>query len=230
MTNTSIQRKRILFVFLVLCLIIQVLGDTLVSLALYYRLPINFPTFIVKQWFPYVLLMLILVPPTPNPAKWRSLFNIKVWLLPLSVLFFASLIQVFSCNKINLSGGFWQFKWTWHAIATWTALFILQLFLYQRKVDDVHGFALSYCGVSLAGMLFELHRIRLRHLLTSRFILAFTAMTLLLHMYKLRLPKWSVILLAPCVLGWIFFSTLPFWLPRLTVYPLLLALPFYIQK
>ena len=214
----------------ILLLPLQIYVDVSTSMFNYHRLPWNFPTFWLKHWIPYIMLTLMQRP----QFRWQKLFSWKLWIWPTTVFFALALSLSAGPNRIHVDAGFWQFRFQWIGIATWVALFIVQLFLYEDKIGSVQAFAASYFGLLLASTLYELPMLTddLNVFYGPKFFLSSLGFisVMLLNKEKLRIKnRLLLISFVLLFLNYIFFFELPFWVPRLSVFPLFLVFPFCLK-
>lgn len=167
---------------------------------------------------------------------WKKVFHWKIWMIPCLI------IILFAINKWQLNPTLDSqtqtlgFSWEWSAIAIWTSLFILQLYLFQKKgLDKALAFSMSYYGVFLASIIYELPWLVAINGWTSEFYypqyrLAAATMFILVLLYWEWQPR--KILLTPLVLltlSYMFYFNLvnsPIgWIIRLSPFPLFLSIP-----
>jgi hypothetical protein len=170
-------------------------------------------------------------------SPWKKLFHWKVWSAPAlaGIIFSLSQWQFNPINDYNTQ--ILGMNWQWNAIILWTILFILQLYIYQKRgVDLTCSFVLSFYGVRLAGLLYEIPwyiatgkwLIEIQH---PKLIFTLPLFIFLLWIFNCRpKPKILFLSLTPVMLIWLFYYQLPpntGWLPRLATYPFFLTLSFF---
>ena len=179
---------------------------------------------------PLQLPLVIFITTSIKNKWWQKMFSWKIWSLPASAIISFSAISwhlTRSPFKTEITG----ISWSWIAYISHTALFMLQLFLYQRSRPNLESFILSFLGCYLGSLLYELPVILVLNYPIQKYLyypltVAIITFGYLLFYQKLKFSKSaiivSVLLLAPFYL---LYFKIPFWLHRLFVFPLFLSLP-----
>ena len=134
-----------------------------------------------------------------------------------------------SRNYFNLYG----LEWQWSAVAVWSLMFTILIYLYNMKVHPFHAWLLSLVSLRLAGIVYELPwylqtgkwQMELVH---PKFMFTMPIMIVLLYEYGWRPNLLFLLTLIPIVVNWVFYYNLPAnfgWLPRLSTFPLFISTP-----
>ena len=162
----------------------------------------------------------------------KKIFYWKVWSLAgLFIFLFAVFQWQFSPsrNYFNLFGLDWQ----WCAVAVWSLMFAILIYLYNMKTLPFHAWLLSLVSLRLAGIAYEVPwylqtgkwQIELVH---PRFMFTMPIMMVLLYKYRWKPDLLFFLTFIPLILNWIFYYNLPAnfgWLPRLSTFPLFILTP-----
>jgi hypothetical protein len=135
------------------------------------------------------------------------------------------------------------YDWQWSSLAIWIAAFTLQLLLYQKRLGNLRGLCMSLLGVALGSVLYELPWYISSGgwpylLVYPKFIVAIGTFAWLFYhtekVYRLNfdvhLLDFTVMSAGIYLVGCLFYHSIPIYLVRLDVFPLLLVLPFLLPK
>lgn len=185
--------------------------------------------FFVKARLPFMLPFIVfLMLNIGQSSKLSKVFSWKVWCVPAITVTAISIVV----NLDNLFG----FDWYWPAIATWTTLFLAQLYLYQRSnIPKQFGLLLSFLGICVASDLYEFPFIG-THISLINFLspLAYIGLFgFLLWNFKVHIDKILVLTLVPIFVEWILYYGSLFdypWVKRAMTIPLLVYLAYRSTK
>lgn len=154
--------------------------------------------------------------------KPQFFFSWKLWSFPSLFLIVFGLCKWQLNPTLNQETQPFFSHWQWTGVISWTLLFILQLYLYQKKgIDNIGSFTLSYYGVFLASAFYEpwLPSYFIHRVLTLIFFAG------ILMFFKWKPTRHTLTCALPFVLTYLCFSSLPYWSVRLIAFPLFLAIP-----
>lgn len=188
--------------------------------------------------FPALLLLFSLIP--EKRLRPKILFDWLMWTAPFIFIACVSLtIWRFDPELNFLTYPVLAFHWQWSAIFEWALLFILMVFYSRTKIHSIDAVTLSWASFLLGSILYEIpwhiRFMRLEFLYYAKFHLGIVMTLLVLKRYHYKFNLFTLAGLIIMVVGWIIyppyglFHVLPpgsYWIPRLTVFPLFLSLPY----
>lgn len=131
-----------------------------------------------------------------------------------------------SNNWVILTFGF---RWSFHALFTWSCLFLIQFILYLKWLNHLpYSLLLSFFGCMIGGILYELPNALIEGYLFWSYrewiVASYVGFSYLLarvgfHFKHLKLFMLSLI---PLILEFPFHSLMPYWIIRLTPFPLMI--------
>lgn len=173
------------------------------------------------------LFILIICSVKDRNSSLQLFFNWKIWLAPITTFLIFSVVNWLQSNPLSYTTSessyysIFGYRWEWSAPIYWAFLLLLQLVLYQKRgVHNFDAFALSFFGVCVASVVWELpwnlRWMRWDWVFDTKFAFCLGAMGLLLREYEWKVTKPILVGLVPLVLSWLFFFNMPYWMPRLT--------------
>lgn len=122
-------------------------------------------------------------------------FSLRFWKLPIVAL--AAYFAVF-------------YEWVWYAPLIWACLFLLQLCVFSRgRVPADCAFLISYLGVYAASFLYEVPYAASASVKVAPYLLGVGLYVFMAYRFGFRLGVRGLFVLAPLLLLWGFYFTVP---------------------
>lgn len=164
----------------------------------------------------------------------QRLFSYKIWVFPFGLLIAASLLLWRFDRLFSKTGATLGLAWSFHAIITYCSLFLVSLYLYQRKIENLPAFILSFITCYFLGIIYELPLLVKLNLVGGIIFRQYLPLTivvfvgLMLH-YKFKLLRFYTFSCLILLFGYyMIYFQIPndlYWLPRLVPVPLMLSFP-----
>lgn len=163
-------------------------------------------------------------------SRLNHIFNWKVWITFSFVVASLALFNWQFNTKRNFDTFVLGYDWQWGALFTWSIFFAIEMFLYKRKkIGSLNSFCLSFYGLFLASFLYEApHGFPFEIKYTWVIPIGLLMFIIILDDLKWKPPRFWVFSFIPMIILFLI-SPIPYnfyWIPRLTVYPIFLLIPF----
>ena len=199
-----------------------------------YSLPLTWNRYLIQflhTRLPFQLPLILYVGTRVKSSLWQKTWAWQTWAFPTSLLMCVSVFTWQFNPDYLYQTSLLGFNWNWAAVLEWSLLFILQLYLYQRcNTQNFVAFTLSYLGVFVGSFIYEVAFFAANGALydsagLTPYIFCCIIFAAVLYKQKFTPKLWNVTLFFPIILLWMFYFSMPTWVPRLSVFPFFLSIP-----